>query len=89
MMEICPKYQQARQCLPINGAAPHTPRGAAQDNSGDHAGSEAKPGVGTRYSLRPGNIDGEQRRSAIAAGIAEEHHDPAIRRKGRPFIVEA
>src|SRR5215204_5852134 len=25
----------------------------AQDNNGDHAGSEAKPGVGTRNSLRP------------------------------------
>src|SRR5260221_11863615 len=25
----------------------------AQDNSGDHAGSDAKPGVGTRNSLRP------------------------------------
>src|ERR1700712_4518568 len=24
-----------------------------QDNSGDHAGSDAKPGVGTRCSLRP------------------------------------
>src|SRR5437773_11268939 len=27
--------------------------GFHQDNTGDHAGSEAKPGVGTRNSLRP------------------------------------
>src|ERR1700731_4993801 len=28
-------------------------RRQAYDNSGDHAGSDAKPGVGTRCSLRP------------------------------------
>src|SRR4051812_40819499 len=31
----------------------HDPMEPAQDNSGDHAGSDAKPGVGTRNSLRP------------------------------------
>src|SRR5258706_15670442 len=36
-----------------------------------------------------GNVHGEQRRSAIAAGIAKEHQDAAIRRKGRSLVVES
>jgi len=36
-----------------------------------------------------GNIHGEQRRSGIAAGVAEEHQNAAVRRKGRSFIMEA
>ena len=34
-------------------AVPDYDRPRSQDNSGDHAGSDAKPGVGTRCSLRP------------------------------------
>src|SRR5206468_5311992 len=36
-----------------------------------------------------GNVHGKQRGSAIATGIAEEHHDAAVRREGRTFVVEA
>src|ERR1700737_5452572 len=36
-----------------------------------------------------GNVHGEQRRSAIAAGVAEEHENAAVRRKGRSFVVES
>src|ERR1700690_2448628 len=52
-MGICPLNQQARQGLPTN--CPHDlfPWCRAHDSSGDHAGSDAKPGVGTRSSLRP------------------------------------
>ena len=39
--------------------------------------------------VAPGNIYGEQRGPAIAARIAEEHHDASIRREGRTFVVEA
>src|SRR5258706_16477513 len=35
------------------GAAPHAARQPAHANSGDHAGSDAKLGVGTLSSLRP------------------------------------
>src|SRR5258708_8303097 len=36
-----------------------------------------------------GNIHGEQRRPAIATGIAEEHQDATVRREGRSFVVES
>src|SRR5207253_8788955 len=36
-----------------------------------------------------GNVHGEQRRSAVAAGVAEEHQNAAVRRKGRSLVVES
>src|SRR6266702_8576838 len=39
-------FADRRRCL-------HGDMEPAQDNSGDQAGSDAKPGVGTRNSLRP------------------------------------
>src|SRR5258705_11445525 len=52
-MKICLPNQQARQGLPTRMSTGHSDRADLYDNRGDHAGSDAKPGVGTRCSLRP------------------------------------
>src|SRR5262249_33360959 len=39
--------------------------------------------------VAPGNIHRIQRRSGIAAWVAEKHDDPAVRRKCRAFVVES
>src|SRR3954469_4707827 len=36
-----------------------------------------------------GDVHGEQRRPAAAAGVAEEHDDPTVRAESRAFIVKA
>ena len=38
--------------------------------------------------VAPRNIDRKERGPATAARLAEKHHDAAIRRKGRAFIVK-
>src|SRR5262249_26352649 len=45
----------------------------------------------SRYALLVAarDIDRVERRSGIAAGIAEEHDHAAVRREGRPLVVEA
>src|SRR6202043_2148355 len=60
------------------------------------SGQQWRPGrIGSKARRRDalfeasGNIDRKQRRPAIAAGIAEEHQHPPVRRECRPFIVEA
>src|SRR5437879_1673134 len=47
--------------------------------------------AGGRHPLfvTPGDVDGEQRWAAVAAGVAEEHHDPPVRCDGWPLVMEA
>src|SRR5258708_21359190 len=52
-MKLCLPNQQARQGLPTRMSPGHSARPDCYDSSGDQAGSEAIPGVGTRCSLRP------------------------------------